>query len=67
MGPMGRSVEDLALIVKILTDEGNYTKTSMDPYFKITPFNIKMYRSLPPKMRIGYFDNIDIMPATSGI
>jgi hypothetical protein len=47
MGPLGRCVEDLALIVKTLTDEKNYTKANTDPYMKMSPFNTKMYNTLP--------------------
>lgn len=49
-----------------MCDENNYNKQTMDAYIKLQPFNVKMYRTLPNKMKIGYFDSLDIVPATAG-
>jgi hypothetical protein len=38
IGPLGKSVDDIALWLKTVTDE-NYYKNSCDPYIKIFPFN----------------------------
>jgi Asp-tRNA(Asn)/Glu-tRNA(Gln) amidotransferase A subunit family amidase len=39
MGPMGKSVDDLALFMKVMTSEKYYTRSNRDPYRKIFTFD----------------------------
>jgi hypothetical protein len=41
-GPMARSIDSLALYMKIITNEQYYDEM-IDPYIKLFPFDLKAY------------------------
>jgi Asp-tRNA(Asn)/Glu-tRNA(Gln) amidotransferase A subunit family amidase len=68
LGPLGRSSEDLALWMKIVTNNENF-KDNFDPYTKIVPFDDKEYLKAKEggkKYKIGYFKSFEMIEATPG-
>jgi hypothetical protein len=39
---------------------------NMDVNIKLLPFDFRLYREIPVKLRIGFFDNLEFMPTTPG-
>lgn len=65
-GPIGRSIDSLALWMSILTTESFY-QGKTDPYVKMAPFDMKAYASFQDKnkkLRIGYFTNLEMIECT---
>ena len=57
-GPLARSTEDLALRLKVVTDESHF-EGEHDPYTKIFPFDDKAYLSgASSKLKIGFFKSL---------
>jgi hypothetical protein len=62
-GPMGRSIDSLALWMKAMTTEECY-EGRPDPYMKLYPFDLSAYTSYQDrsrKLRIGYFSRLDLI------
>lgn len=65
-GPLGRSIDSLALWMSILTTESFY-KGKTDPYVKFDPFDMKAYSAFQDKnkkLRIGYFTSLEMIECT---
>ena len=64
MGPLAKSTEDLALWLKVATNEDFY-QGQIDPYVKNIPFNDEKYLKSGKKHHtIGYFKNFDVFEST---
>jgi Asp-tRNA(Asn)/Glu-tRNA(Gln) amidotransferase A subunit family amidase len=62
-GPLGRSVDSLALWMHVVTTE-EYYEGFHDPYIKLIPFDCKLYRrveSVKQGLRIGYFEHLELI------
>ena len=62
---MGHTVEDIKVGLKILLHE---RVNLYDPYVPPCPFKEELYQNaLNGKIKIGYFDSLDMLPATSAM
>jgi Asp-tRNA(Asn)/Glu-tRNA(Gln) amidotransferase A subunit family amidase len=63
-GPLGKSVDDLALWMKTALTEKYHTEP--DPYIKLLPFNSHTYLSHQKKtLKIGYFLSHEVLETTA--
>lgn len=46
MGPMTRCVEDLALFLDTIMNKEYYSLETLDPYKKLEPFDVKVYKDI---------------------
>ena len=65
-GPMGRCVNDLSTMMKVLLKEEVYKQAPLeakDIYFNPRSWDEKLYEN-KPKLRIGFFKSLRITPAS---
>lgn len=66
-GPLGRYVDDLALMMKVLLNEQYYREapiSSKDVYFSPRCFDVNLYEKRE-KLRIGYFKSFRFVPSSA--
>lgn len=66
-GPLGRYVDDLARMMKVLLNEDHYSEApaaSKDVYWKPRAFNDRAYTQ-EKKLKIGYFKSFRYAPSSA--
>jgi Asp-tRNA(Asn)/Glu-tRNA(Gln) amidotransferase A subunit family amidase len=67
MGPLGSSPNDLALMMKVLTEKSSHENNpKRDAYTQNFPFDIQLYQSISQAkgLRIGYFESMGLIETT---